>query len=235
MDIKTLEKIGLTSNEVKVYTALLELGPSLAGKITDKSKVNRRTVYDVLESLIDKGLISYMIEANRKIFEAAHPNKLLEITRETEREVKNIIPNLIVKKNLSNKKQEAVMYRGKKGVKSIFEDILNYKQYDVFGSHGRFNQMLGPYFKLFQKRVKDKKIKCRLLVSRAIKNTEIVKHAETKYLKKDYDSPTSTILYGEKVVIITWSEEPIALLIKDKEVYHSFKNYFGIMWKIAKK
>ncbi|MBU1201481.1 MAG: helix-turn-helix domain-containing protein [Nanoarchaeota archaeon] len=234
MNVETLEKMGLSSNEARVYLALLELGPSSAGKITEKSKVNRRTVYDVLESLIDKGLVSYIIEANRKIFEATDPTRFLDLLKEKEKEIRDSLPELIAKKESSKKTQEATLYRGKKGIKTIFEDILGYKNYDVFGSHGRFGESLGPYFDLFQKRVKEKKINCRLLVSERLRETKSIRHAKTKFLKKEYDSPVSTIIYGDKVATIIWTDEPVGFVIKGKEASSSFRNYFEIMWEIAK-
>lgn len=233
MNVETLEKIGLSQNEAKVYLALLELGPSLAGKITEKSKVNRRTVYDVLETLIDRGLVSYIIEANRKIFEATDPVRFLDLLKEREKEIQESLPELIAKRESSKKKQEATLYRGKKGIKTIFEDILSYKNYEVFGSHGRFGEVLGAYFELFQKLVKEKKIICRLLVSERLRRTTTVKHAKTRFLKKEYDSPVSTIIYGDKVATIIWTDEPVGFVIKGKEASDSFRNYFNIMWEIA--
>lgn len=235
MNAETLEKVGLSPNEARVYLALLELGPSLAGKITEKSKVNRRTVYDVIESLIDKGLASYIIEANRKIFEATDPTRFLDLLKEREKEIKDVLPELMAKRASSKKAQEATLYRGKKGIKAIFEDILEYKNYEVFGSHGRFGEVLGPYFDLFQKRVKDRKINCRLLVSERLRETKTISHAKTKFLKKEYDSPVSTIIYGDKVATLVWTEEPVGLVIKGKEVSGSFRSYFNIMWSIAAK
>ena len=237
MNIETLEKIGLSPNEAKVYLALLGLGPSLAGKITEKSKVNRRTVYDVLESLIDKGLVSYIIEANRKVFEATDPIRFLDLLKEREKEIQESLPELIAKRESNKKKQEATLFRGKKGIRSIFEDILKYKENWVFGSHGRFREILGPFFEQYQRRKKSLKIHTKLLLSERLRKSDIVKltPGETRYLRKDYDSPVSTIVYGEKVATIIWSEEPIGLIIKGNEVSSSFRNYFKIMWGIAKK
>ena len=57
-----LRDAGLTDNEDKVYTALVELGPSLAGRISRKIGLHRRTVYDVTEMLVKKGLVGYILK-----------------------------------------------------------------------------------------------------------------------------------------------------------------------------
>lgn len=232
---KTLEKVGLNPNEAKVYLALLELGPSLAGKITEKSKVHRRTVYDVLESLIDKGLVSYIIEANRKVFEASDPFRFLELIKEREKEVKSAMPELQAKKKAAKKKQEATIFRGKKGIKTILEDILKHKEYDFFGSHGKFKDVMGPLFDLFQKRVIQNRIKVRGIVSSRLRGKKsLYKHVKVRFLKKEYGSPISTLIFGNKVAIIIWTAEPIGLVTVGNEVSKAFRNYFSIMWGIAK-
>ena len=60
MEIETLKQFGLTTNEAIVYQTLLGLGPSLAGQISKKTGLHRRTVYDTTERLIKKGIIGYI-------------------------------------------------------------------------------------------------------------------------------------------------------------------------------
>ena len=64
--LETLIKIGLTDAEAKIYLVLLELGSSQAVHITSKSALHRRTVYDAIERLVEKGLVSYIRENNIK-------------------------------------------------------------------------------------------------------------------------------------------------------------------------
>ena len=54
-----LEELGLTKNEIKIYLALLELGTTPAGILIKKVDMHRASVYDVIDQLINKGLISY--------------------------------------------------------------------------------------------------------------------------------------------------------------------------------
>ena len=70
-----LKEAGLTANESKIYTSLLELGPSNAGLISRKSGLHRRVVYDTLEMLIQKGLVGYILKNNVRLFQASHPKR----------------------------------------------------------------------------------------------------------------------------------------------------------------
>ena len=60
MDEKILENIGLSKAEIKVYLALLELGPSTSGPIIQKSELQSSVVHRVLKTLLDKGIITYI-------------------------------------------------------------------------------------------------------------------------------------------------------------------------------
>ena len=90
MDPKlALQEADLTGNEAKIYLALLELGSALAGEITKKSGINRTNVYDALDRLIEKGIVSYVITANRKYFEATNPERIISYLEEKENAIKD--------------------------------------------------------------------------------------------------------------------------------------------------
>ena len=103
MEVNTqiLEKVGLTKGEIKVYLALIELGESSSGAIIIKAKVSRSKVYEVLEKLKEKGLVSEVIKENIKYFQAGNPKVILEYIKkkkeelkEQEEDFKKILPNL---------------------------------------------------------------------------------------------------------------------------------------------
>jgi sugar-specific transcriptional regulator TrmB len=70
MEEKSLEKIGLTKNETKVYLALLKIGTSKVGEILKESKLNSGKIYEVINSLEQKGLVSESTINNVKHFTA---------------------------------------------------------------------------------------------------------------------------------------------------------------------
>ena len=65
--MKVLEELGLTSGEVKVYLALLELGPSSAGEIIEKSRLQNSVIHFCLNRLKEKGLVSYIKKGRKRI------------------------------------------------------------------------------------------------------------------------------------------------------------------------
>ena len=75
---KVDEAVGLTKGEREVYLALAALGPSTANPVIKKTGMQKSAVYFCLDRLVSKGLISYIIRNNRRVFEAAPTDKLAE-------------------------------------------------------------------------------------------------------------------------------------------------------------
>lgn len=244
MEESSLEKIGLTKIESKVYLSLLRLGSTKSGALVRKTSLHRATVYDALKRLIEKGLVSYIFKGKIKYFQVTEPGYFLDRIRGEENKLKerrlfiiNLVKELKKIKEHSKLKEEASIYEGLKGIKIIFDDILTSKEYVVFGSKAKLKEILGDYFYIFQKRKKRLKTKTRLLFDESLKNSDYLKdiYGEIKFLPKEYSNPIATFIYKNKIVIIISKDMPLAFVLENKEVADSFKNYFELLWKIAKK
>lgn len=236
MQTEILEESGLTHNEALVYRALLELGPSLAGQISRKTGLHRRTVYDTTEMLIKKGFIGYILKNNRRLFEASSPKRFLEIMKEKENSINEILPEMLNYYEKTKEKEETNFYKGREGLKTVFEDqIETKKEILVLGASPLAYDILQFYFKWFDKRRKENKIKTKVIFNKIDKKPRIPL-AEIRFLPQKYTSPLAVNIYGNKVAIILWSKEnPLAIVIKNKEISEGYRKYFELMWKIARK
>lgn len=237
MDADKLQRLGLSRNEAKIYVALLEIGEAQAGALSKKTQINRTTTYDALERLLEKGLISYSIQAGRKVFKAASPEKLMENLKEQQRAGEEIIPELQRICDSTKEKEESAIYEGRKGIKSILQDILQCPEYIAFGSSGRFLEVMKHDFMAFQRRKKEQSIKARVILNESARKSETVSFAYTqfRYIPDSYATPTSTFVYGDNSAIIIWGENPVAIVINSKAVAKSHRSYFELLWKQAKK
>ena len=86
MNKEIFKQIGFTDGETKVYLALLKLGSTTAGPLTHKSRVSRSKVYEILERLMEKGLVSFIIKEKTKYFQAAEPSKIQDYLEKKEKE-----------------------------------------------------------------------------------------------------------------------------------------------------
>jgi len=236
-----LRKLGLTENETKVYLALLELGSTNAGSVIKKTKLHRNIVYDNLDKLVEKGLVSFVTIKNIKHFETTSSKELKEYIEkeketilEKESIVKKILPEIDSIRSSKDRKQEATVFKGKKGLKTILEEITKTKELLVFGTGWGMKETLGHYYEQWHLRLRRNKIKAKILLPRNRKGL-FLKPFNAKYLPEENIIPSTIAVYGERVLNIIWGEEPIAVLIISDKAAESYKNYFKLLWKIAKK
>ncbi len=239
MDIRILEESGLSRTETKVYLALLELGSALAGDITKKSEVNRTNVYDALERLIEKGLVTYVISANRKVFEPINPERLQELLKEKQEKIESIMPELRLIHETSKVKEEATIFKGRKGIKTVFDDVLkDKKEIYGYGAQSRFADMFPAYQKHWNEKRSKHGIKLNMIWTERVRGKKLkegLKLVKMRFLPASYDFPSTILVYGDKVVTIVWTELPFAFMIKSKEAVRSQMHFFNLLWSIAKK
>lgn len=228
---KQLLELGLTENEARTYLELLEYGPQQAGTISKKTGLNRTTVYQILDNLITKGLVSFTQKGKIKVFEATSAKRLLTLQQEKVRLASSIIPQL--EKLSAPSGEEVTVHKGRQGIKTILNEILESKEYVSFGSGGQFLEMMGHDFILYQKEKKERKIKSRVILGKSSKGERIVTeaYADFRFIDDKYMTPTTTWVYNDKVAIVVWAKVPIATLIKSKDLAKAYNSYFEILWK----
>lgn len=234
MDVSVLIELGLERKEVKIYLILLKLQQATVTRISEETRIERTLCYSVINKLLDKGLVSYAVQNNVKYFKAAPPEKLMEDLKETQEELQKILPHLIGLSKLGREKTRAEIYQGKEGMKTVIKDIIREKKdYIVFGEEGRFQETLPIYSLQFIRRIEEEGIKERVLVKEGM---EVIKskNSEFRYIPKEYLSPSSTVVYGNKVAIVVWSEPFLTILIGNKEVADSYRGYFEMLWRMVK-
>lgn len=236
MELKEVLKMaGLTENEAIIYQALLQFGPNHAGIISRKTGLHRRVVYDTTERLIKKGLIGYILKNNKKLFQASNPKVFLDIIKEKESKITEILPEMGNLFKQTKEKEETNFYSGKSGLKTVFEEQLqeNPKEILILGGAINAEEILQFYFNWYNKKRKKGKIRMRIIFN--TKKHKKIPFSEIKHLPEKYASPLAINIYGNKVATIYWNKEnPFAIIIKNKEISEGYKKYFELMWKIAK-
>lgn len=239
---ETLNEIGLATEEIIVYLALLRTGSSLASKAAEETRINRSHVYQLLEKLITKGFVSYVIRENRKYFSAVNPEKIVEIIREREHKLKNILPALLGLASVERDKPIVEIFEGKEGIKTILNDILKVKrEWLAFGSSGKGQEILSFYAEHWENEREKLKINLRGILDNSesgIKRGKELarrKHTQIRHIHEQYSSPSSTWIYGERMAFVIWSKEhSFAIRIISREIADNFRKHFEVLWKNAK-
>ncbi len=238
MDRKILQDTGLTPKEVDVYLALITSDQTSIADIMNKAKVSRKSIYEILQKLLDKGLVSYTIKDNKKQYAAATPERFIDLLKEKEANIETILPELLRRHKESEEETSIRVYIGKEGMKTITNNILKVGK-PLYALVGRelILDSLKYYIPQFIKKRVEQRIHAKMIYSESVRKRKLkIPLTELRYVPNESASPISIIIYGENVNLLIFSEEnPIAIHMKSKEIAHSFMNYFNLMWSIAKK
>jgi sugar-specific transcriptional regulator TrmB len=238
---EALKKIGLTEKEIKVYLANLRLGSSTANIIADRANVIRTTAYDVLKTLIDKGLVSYVIKSGVKYFEAVTPNKILYLLDEKKKAIESVLPDLNKMKESITEKPTAQVYEGLDGLKTIMEDMLKVKkEIRGYASIGFYNT-LKYYFPGFNKRRAKLKIKLRLIMEKSKETRKFLKDSkreltEMRFMDELAKHNVARYVYGDKLAMVVGGEDDLkGIVIQNPAMVNFEKELFELDWKSSKK
>ncbi|MFA6461201.1 MAG: helix-turn-helix domain-containing protein [Candidatus Woesearchaeota archaeon] len=237
-----LQNSGLSLNESKVYEALLYLGEANTQKISIKSKVHRRNVYDSLNKLIEKGLASETFIKGERFFKAINPERLKEIIREKEIALDQFLPEMKKLYSSLEPEAEAYFFKGVEGFKNYLQLILQEKQTAYFIGAKAFwlDPRLKHYLRHFETQRKAAGIKFMHLFDYEVKTEkpEILKLVGKpyKFLPPKYSSPTAVDIFGDYVVMFVGVkpgelyEEPLQFILKSKLLADGYRKFFQFMW-----
>jgi sugar-specific transcriptional regulator TrmB len=247
MNLERLKELGLSKGQIRVYTAVLELGISTLNKIQEKTAIERRNIYDILNKLIEAGLISYTIEKGKRTYQCTHPNKLLEEIKERESKLKELekqIPDIKDLFELSKPEIRSEIFRGNESIKTLFNEILEYPESfwmggNSFEKYKAVPENLQVWFEHWMNRRVEKKHNMNDLVSHGtylegLEPNDIKKHKKLHYrycqLPKGIYVPMVIIIFGNKVAQVLWGEQSFAFILESDKIKNSFMKYFNYFW-----
>ena len=242
--MKELESLGLTRREIDVYLALLGLGSSSVGEIVKRSKVPSSKIYEVLNKLVDRGLVSFIIKGKTKYFQASEPETFLEIVEEKKVSIEKIIPDLKSRQNKS-KEEGAVLFSGIDGMKTALRRVLKtLRENEDYFAYIPPSENLGKevskiFFNNFNIKIRTAKIKIKLLIHESHRET-IKKDYSTLDMRQvkftDFSFPSRLGIFRGHVLIINSGQKNISsILIKSEEAPKFYSQFFLELWRKGKK
>jgi HTH-type transcriptional regulator, sugar sensing transcriptional regulator len=243
--LEQLKELGLSEGQVSVYSACLELGIASLNQLHEKTGIERRNIYDILNKLIEKGLISYIEEKGRKTYQCTHPNKIkeeIQTKQEALAKLMHELPNITARYNESKPHIKAEVYRGDDALKALLNEALEYKESFWIGGNSGIENAAGLkfWFKHWMERRAEQKHIMHDLVDYGtsledFSPHDIKKHKKFYYkycqLPKDLSSPMVILIFGNKVAQILWSKQSFAFVLESPEIKESFMKYFNYFWK----
>ena len=250
MEWDILRKIGLTDGEIRVYKALIHLGKSSTGKIMKKSGISSSKVYLILDKLIQKGLVSFIIENNVKKFQVTNPQSIIDYVEKKKQELNTIekdfekvVPQINAMLG-TYEEESAQVYKGMGGIKVAFENLLSEliekgEEYCFFGvsKEEMSNKQVLNFFQNWHAKRIAKGIHVKGIADTRLREL----YSKTPIFKKmfsikyhDLTLPTGLTIGKNRVNLLLWGEENICYEIISRRVADKYRDFFYKIWKVAK-
>ncbi len=243
-----LKELNFSEKESQIYLALLELGSKKPGDLAKKTGLNRTTVYDICELLMQKGLVSKYKKGSGTFFNALDPKHLLtyldrekeEKTKELEKQkskVSELLPQLVSMQNIFGaSKPKVEFFEGEKGMREAYEDTLTSNEIILaYANAETMHEGLPSFFPEYYARRAGSKIFIRAIIPRNAMSMERVpfnqeEMRDTRFLPEEKMTFSPEVnIYNNKILIASWNEK-MAILIESKELADLQKLTFNLLW-----
>jgi sugar-specific transcriptional regulator TrmB len=239
---KTLELFGFTSNQTKVYLALLELGEARVQDTAQRAKILRTTAYEVLEQLKNIGIVSMFNSKGARMYMAEPPQKLNEILQQKQKAIQEILPELKSMYNIGGFKPQIRYYEGVEGLKTVYEDTLtvsNKRLYGILSMKDLFETVGEEYMEDYVKRRIDAGIYLQVIRSEEKEVKEIwpetpEEKRTLRYAQHTFVFPLTMFIYNNKVSLLSSKRENFGLIIESKEFMETQKALFDVLWSAGR-
>lgn len=245
-----LKEIDFSPKEQAVYLAVLELGEAPVSPIAKKAHTNRGTTYDILYSLIDKGLVTKS-EKKKKEHYSAIGIEGLENYLQNQREnweakidsFKQLKPEFIALLGSAGAKPTVRFFEGRMGIKEVFLDQIRGKHKEImsYSVASKLEEIFGDYLKTFTKQKSRTEIFTRVIVP---EEPELKEYGEKYYgakakklfsiktvPKEKFPLEVEINIYGNKVSMISLNKnELVAVIIESPALAKNQRVIFELLW-----
>lgn len=238
--IETLIETGLKEAEAKAYNALLELGEASVQTIAHQSGLQRPNCYAVLENLRQKGLASLAVSNRGRRYMAGDPQRLKQLLSDKTQKLDKVLPLLQSSFNSSPQKPRVRYYEGRDSIHQLYEEILNYKEYDAVYSPEFLLEEMDEYVNYFGEIVAKRKIKMREIITGKIvpEHYRRLFHEplqQVRYLSPQESTRTEFIIYENKLALLAYRPSVHALVVEGSDIIQTMRLMFEELWKVATK
>jgi sugar-specific transcriptional regulator TrmB len=243
---KVLKEIGLTQNEIKVYLALLDLGEAKTGEILKNSGLNSGRIYEILDSLQKKGLVSFVLKSGVKLFSPADPKRVKDYLKEKkdaiekqEKDFDQILPELLGKISMTKSPSKIEVFTGFKGMKTAWRREFDHSDKETLyvigiNSSANYSKDVWNYFaNIHRKKRENHGFKVRKLLSKEARFEREAHEKKAKVRYLPYGSLVPMSIIGNLTLIGIMTEQSITIAIESEEVARNFREQFKVLWKAA--
>lgn len=234
-----LKELGLTDNEVRIYLLLLKQGLMNPSELAQKLGLHRGYVYDALERMQEKEVVSSILKDNKKYFQATNPENLLELLKLKLESFQKIVPELMKIKEYKKEETKVELHKGKRVYRTLLKDMISTLKKDEeayligIDEDVLLTEVEPIYLKQYLNTIKSRNIKEKIIIKEGSKKLQNP-NLKYKELKEEYIGKTAQIIYNNKIAIFILGTPYYLIIIENKEVTETYKKQFNLLWYIAK-
>lgn len=237
------QKIGLSAKESHAFLELVQLGSCPVSVWAKHSKINRSSMYVLLNRFESLGLITSFVHQGVKHVQAVAMAELpailfdkqqkIEQTRELF--VKNL-PDLQKLEKNHNLIPKIVFYEGRKKVEMMYENAIKEGSFKSFFNPKKIKEYLPEYFYKIPESIKSgKKTAKELLIdceeAREYQKIYSSNKHEIKILNSNIQFSSDIIITDEKIFLVGYSDnDVVATEIWNKELAVTQSVIFDMVW-----
>lgn len=247
---KSMESLGLTNYEIRVYTTLLFSGSTTAAEISKRSGVPYSKIYDVLNNLYERGW-TYSDNSRPQNFFPKSPSTAVEAMivemENSFRSYRNILINELMpiyEKTGLKEKPDIWVVSGLHNIADKVTEIIRSSKEEILIAIPKVPEKVIKTIQPFLRELFEKGVKIIVLASEET-NEEIIKSisrvAEIRLKNSMFgggvigDSKQVLILLGEGKNDINSNHDLIAIWAEHIGLASFAKDYFKYLWEDAKK
>jgi len=235
MQTQELIDLGLTDNQARIYIELLQNPAQNPGSLSKRLGIDRSFIYNILDSLLLKGIVSYSIESNKKIFYASNPVCFLKELEEKRLKTLKVIEDLQKLNQESDQGELAKIYEGKSGFKWYVRQLLESKSFFTMGggANTEFLELLKFEYPHYLNELNKKKIKGKLITSQKNKDKMLKLYSKSDVdikILKNLNTNINFTIFDKKLAIWSVKEKPFIIMINRKDISETLGKYFKELW-----
>lgn len=242
-----LRELGLSKSEAAIYVAGIAYSrPVGVQELQKRTSMKRPTIYHAVHQLETRGLVSKTMALNRTLYSFAPP---IELERMVQAEIRTAKQKLrtvsLLARELAEVTGDAAStsvrhYEGIEGIKAVVEMALYCRKPEwriiapVENFFSEFDEAYARYYVQTRKRhgITSKTLWEKPKVQGRPLTPEEIAEREPRYLPESMQGAfkTTTILFDNKVALITSLNEQSAVLIESAELSQTYGAMFEGLW-----
>lgn len=245
-----LEQLNLSEVEAKIYITLLQTGAISVKSLAQKTDIKRTTTYFYIDQLAEKGLVTKVVQGTQKQVAPSGLDSLEQLVKEkieTAHTLQQELPDILktisttFQKTEGSESAEIKYYKGKLGVKKIYEEALKAKELRSYVNITIMSDKLPENSILFADALKNKTIKIFEIIEDSITSREQTQFQTEnanneryfyKFLPKKIKLfAADTLIYDGKVAIINIEEKISGVVLTNAAYYNNTKELFDFNWE----